>query len=269
MTQLVNYGFRDYNPRQGRFTTVDPVRDGTNWYGYVVNDPLNLIDRYGLETEDAAFGQTAADMRALSMHVRDGGAPPDRYKVVDPSDLGLDIKLNDARNGFRSQLYQNTDSNEYVYAFAGLNLRERGDRRSGLRQWFGRKSAQYRTAVNNTLKIRDAVGADNLRTTGSSLGGGLAATAATVAGVRGTTFNAQGVHRRTLRRHDVTRDDAIGLVDAFSLRGDALTMIQRVTFRPTALGTQYRLSRGIWYPTRGIWRHFINHSAWEGALAAL
>ena len=27
---------------------------GTNWYGYVTNDPLNLIDRYGLETEDSA-----------------------------------------------------------------------------------------------------------------------------------------------------------------------------------------------------------------------
>ena len=54
MTGLVNYGFRDYDPRQGRFTTVDPIRDGTNWYGYVTNDPLNLIDRYGLEAEDAA-----------------------------------------------------------------------------------------------------------------------------------------------------------------------------------------------------------------------
>ena len=51
MTNLVNYGFRDYNPRQGRFTTIDPIRDGENWYGYVVNDPLNLIDRYGLQEE--------------------------------------------------------------------------------------------------------------------------------------------------------------------------------------------------------------------------
>ena len=56
MTGLVNYGFRDYDPRQGRFTTVDPIRDGTNWYGYVTNDPLNLIDRYGLETEDRSKG---------------------------------------------------------------------------------------------------------------------------------------------------------------------------------------------------------------------
>ena len=54
MTGLVNYGFRDYDPRQGRFTTVDPIRSGENWYGYVVNDPLNMIDRYGLEAEDAS-----------------------------------------------------------------------------------------------------------------------------------------------------------------------------------------------------------------------
>ena len=48
MTGLMNYGFRDYNPRQGRFTTVDPIRDGTNWYGYVNGDPMNRIDFLGL-----------------------------------------------------------------------------------------------------------------------------------------------------------------------------------------------------------------------------
>ena len=48
MTGLVNYGFRDYDPRQGRFTTVDPIRDGTNWYGYVNGDPMNRIDFLGL-----------------------------------------------------------------------------------------------------------------------------------------------------------------------------------------------------------------------------
>ena len=52
MTNLVNYGFRDYNPRQGRFTTIDPIRSGENWYGYAVNDPLNMIDFYGLIPQD-------------------------------------------------------------------------------------------------------------------------------------------------------------------------------------------------------------------------
>ena len=37
-TGLYNYGFRDYSPNQARFTTIDPIRDGANWFSYVVND---------------------------------------------------------------------------------------------------------------------------------------------------------------------------------------------------------------------------------------
>ncbi len=47
-THLYNYGFRDYSPSQARFTTVDPIRDGNNWFSYVVNDPVNFIDKWGL-----------------------------------------------------------------------------------------------------------------------------------------------------------------------------------------------------------------------------
>ena len=72
MTGLVNYGFRDYNPRQGRFTTVDPIRDGTNWYGYVVNDPLNLIDRYGLETDAVQQRPVIDSTREAVDHYRNG-----------------------------------------------------------------------------------------------------------------------------------------------------------------------------------------------------
>ena len=31
-----------------RFTTVDPIRDGANWFAYVNNDPVNYIDLWGL-----------------------------------------------------------------------------------------------------------------------------------------------------------------------------------------------------------------------------
>ncbi|MDR1024334.1 MAG: RHS repeat-associated core domain-containing protein [Treponema sp.] len=48
-TGLYNYGYRDYQPEAARFTTVDPVRDGANWYAYVNNDPVNWIDPWGLE----------------------------------------------------------------------------------------------------------------------------------------------------------------------------------------------------------------------------
>ena len=49
-TGLYDYGFRDYSPISARFTTVDPIRDGANWFSYVVNDPVNYVDPFGLKT---------------------------------------------------------------------------------------------------------------------------------------------------------------------------------------------------------------------------
>ena len=46
-TGLYNYGFRDYKPFAVRFTTVDPIRDGNNWFAYVNNDPVNYVDLWG------------------------------------------------------------------------------------------------------------------------------------------------------------------------------------------------------------------------------
>ena len=47
-TELYDYGFRDYSPEIARFTSVDPIRDGRNWFSYVVNDPVNYVDLWGL-----------------------------------------------------------------------------------------------------------------------------------------------------------------------------------------------------------------------------
>ncbi|MDR1443264.1 MAG: hypothetical protein LBI94_00110, partial [Treponema sp.] len=30
VTGLYNYGYRDYKPETARFTTIDPIRDGSN-----------------------------------------------------------------------------------------------------------------------------------------------------------------------------------------------------------------------------------------------
>ena len=51
-TGLYNYGFRDYYPVSARFTTIDPIRDGANWFSYVVNDPVNYTDPFGLTSTD-------------------------------------------------------------------------------------------------------------------------------------------------------------------------------------------------------------------------
>ena len=48
-SHLYNYGYRDYNPQTARFTTIDPIRDGHNWFSYCNADPVNFIDLWGLE----------------------------------------------------------------------------------------------------------------------------------------------------------------------------------------------------------------------------
>ena len=45
---LYNYGYRDYKPQTSRFTTLDPIRDGTNWFSYCNGDPVNFVDLLGL-----------------------------------------------------------------------------------------------------------------------------------------------------------------------------------------------------------------------------
>jgi len=49
-TGLVRFGARDYDPKLGRWTAKDPIRFNgglTNLYGYVGNDPVNLVDVSG------------------------------------------------------------------------------------------------------------------------------------------------------------------------------------------------------------------------------
>ena len=56
---LVRFGHRDYDPEVGRWTAKDPIffaGGDTDLYGYVLNDPINLIDPLGLEFSDILPG---------------------------------------------------------------------------------------------------------------------------------------------------------------------------------------------------------------------
>jgi len=51
-TGLVRFGYPDYDPEVGRWTAKDPIGfagGDTDLYGYVLNDPLGLLDVQGLE----------------------------------------------------------------------------------------------------------------------------------------------------------------------------------------------------------------------------
>ncbi len=49
-TGLVNYGYRNYSPKQGRFINRDPIEEagGVNLYAFTENDPVNQTDILGL-----------------------------------------------------------------------------------------------------------------------------------------------------------------------------------------------------------------------------
>ncbi|MFW6022314.1 MAG: RHS repeat-associated core domain-containing protein [Halanaerobiaceae bacterium] len=47
--RMYSFAYRTYNPVSMRWLTVDPAKDGTNWYQYVSGDPVNLWDPLGLD----------------------------------------------------------------------------------------------------------------------------------------------------------------------------------------------------------------------------
>lgn len=59
-TQLIFFGKRFYDPKNGRWLTPDPLRaDSPNFYTYVNNNPLNHVDLYGLFSLKTAFQKYA------------------------------------------------------------------------------------------------------------------------------------------------------------------------------------------------------------------
>jgi RHS repeat-associated protein len=69
VTGLYDYGYRDYKAEVARFTSIDPIRDGSNWYAYVNNDPVNWVDPWGLECSASDRGSTQGNTGSESENV--------------------------------------------------------------------------------------------------------------------------------------------------------------------------------------------------------
>ena len=62
-TGLVRFGYRDYDPDVGRWTSKDPILfngGSTDLYGYCINDPVNCVDPLGLFDIGKALGYGAS-----------------------------------------------------------------------------------------------------------------------------------------------------------------------------------------------------------------
>lgn len=133
----------------------------------------------------------------------------------------------DARSGFDASFYRNAQG-QVVLAFTGTD--EGKDWLHNFGQGLGLRDEQYDQAIKLGERAKRAFG-DGVVFTGHSLGGGLAAASGMVNEVPAVTFNAAGVHDRTLERYgydaDILKRQAEqGLIRSYAVKNELLTYLQ-------------------------------------------
>ncbi|MCL6613397.1 MAG: hypothetical protein K6U03_02055 [Firmicutes bacterium] len=86
-TGLVYFGARYYDPEVARWTTVDPLRVGNNWYEYCYNNPLRFVDQNGLWGKDIHRDWTYKAALAAGFSKRD--AKLIAYGAFHCDDIGI------------------------------------------------------------------------------------------------------------------------------------------------------------------------------------
>lgn len=146
--------------------------------------------------------------------------------------LGLDpAKFTDPSTGLRADLYKNDITGEYTLAFAGTDGKGEGfitDLKNGVSELFDPRAKQFGQAVDLARAVQEKLGDKLTDLTGHSLGGGLAAAASALTGIRATTFNALGVSPATIEYLGGTWDPAKqnANITNYRVAGDPLTEAQ-------------------------------------------
>ena len=129
ITGLYNYGYRDYSPHTVRFTTVDPIRDGANWFAYVNNDPVNYVDLWGLLASDGKIDwiKEVSDVIGVKFgaQVSAGINVPDVFSFEVEVDL-LSVNYEDGIGSLQSGVNMAFSiGNEYLALKSSFNSRKR------------------------------------------------------------------------------------------------------------------------------------------------
>jgi hypothetical protein len=137
-------------------------------------------------------------------------------------------------HGFRARLYLPDPATlgddakpQLVFKGTDPSVHAGRDWLNNLQQGLGLPSHYYGHAIDIALRLR-ANGA-RIELVGHSLGGGMAALAAVASGLPATTFNAAGLHGKTLRQAQAEQDPA--RIQAYAMRGDWLTGLQETDLR--------------------------------------
>jgi len=158
--------------------------------------------------------------------------------------LGIDPRIMSTRSGFQARLYEDPDLGG-ILAYKGTSSAR--DWLANLKQGAGLDSPQHNESVLLAKLAQKAYGPD-LIFVGHSKGGGQAALASAVTGNTAITFNAAGVHDKTLTDLGLNPEKVReilkgGQVRAYSVAEEILTRTQEnwQGWVPTALGHQIKL----------------------------
>jgi len=80
-TGLQQKGERWYSPDLGRFISEDPIQDGSNWYAFAGNDPVNSADPSGLSQQGHPLAGGYSGNRTTAPAMKSGFLPG--FNLVD------------------------------------------------------------------------------------------------------------------------------------------------------------------------------------------
>ena len=92
-TGFVRFGARDFDPNIGRWTAKDPIDfegGDVNLYGYVLNDPVNFLDPFGLITPDRIPGFGSLSLTAEYQLFKDWHYKRNAYNITPTYRTALD-----------------------------------------------------------------------------------------------------------------------------------------------------------------------------------
>lgn len=205
--------------------------------------PLHLAEqrkRAEQAVERLARNNVAVERARLSEHVYHSRELPPHpepvgWHMLTPKELArkgiAPDMLNDPKSGFKAALYQSSFERppKTVIAYAGTE--DQADWMTNFQQGIGMETKQYDKAMELADKVTRSFPKGTVDITGHSLGGGLASAGAAVTGAKGYTFNAAGLHPRTVARapYNLTADNMAAMgqrIDAYHSTADPLTNLQ-------------------------------------------
>ena len=174
--------------------------------------------------------------------------------VANPEDFGLPNARIKGDDGFLGGLFVKGD--KLVFVFGGTNPASLADWWTNVKQAFGFETSQYKQAAGYARDVAGHIGTGSLRFTGHSLGGGLASIAAHVTGHPATTYNAAGLHSNTIARYSSGSGLSNGAssIHAYHSSFDVLSILQRITPLPDAVGQRIPLGRAGVHGMGGVCR---------------